>query len=133
MARPILAATLLITALAAAGCSSPTQHARPPAPTFAQAATTISTESWATVLPLPGTTPSALAMTRRDSALGLPTPGYTRAAEAWRQGDRPSLDGYTYIYLPRSDRTLLFFGASRQNERRAPRVPQRAYPWRTAW
>ncbi|MEQ8845834.1 MAG: hypothetical protein RIB58_13375 [Phycisphaerales bacterium] len=104
------------------------------APSFADAAPEAASESWAVVLSHPDVLASASAMTRRDTALGMPPAGMTRTAGAWLPAARPSLDRSVLIYLPRSDRSLLYFGTpGAHDERRAPRVPRRAYPWHTAW
>lgn len=129
----LLSALLAATGAIAGGCAVPATYSRAPAPSFAQATPSHTTESWATVLPLPRIEQSAAAMARRDDALGLPPSGYTRVAGAWRVGDRPTLERYLLIHVPRNDRTLLFFTPPAHNERRAPRVPRRAHPWHTAW
>ena len=115
------------------GCSTRAAHTRHQPPTFAQAAPTVTTESWATVLPWPGIEQDRLAYARRDTALGLPPPGYTGVAGTWRDSEKPSLTRYQFIPLSRSQHTYLFFTPNAQYERRAPRVPRRAHPWRTAW
>jgi|GEM_PF-5582971 len=119
--------------LLAQGCSSPTTHARHQPPTFAQAAPTVTTESWASVLPYPGIDQDRVAYARRDATLGLPPSGYASVSGSWQADDRPSLARYQFIPLSRSQSTYLFFTSPAQHERRAPRVPRRANPWRTAW
>lgn len=138
MAIPRLVLAASMSAMAAItmlvqGCSSPTVHARHQPPTFAQAAPTATTESWASVLPFPGVDQDRVAYARRDAALGLPPPGYAAVSGAWQADERPSLDRYRFIPLSRSQHTYLFFTTPAQHERRAPRVPRRADPWRTAW
>ncbi|MEO1277359.1 MAG: hypothetical protein AAFV77_00185 [Planctomycetota bacterium] len=118
------------------GCSTATPHARMIAPTFASATPAHSTESWASVMPNPAIGSSGLAIARRDQSLGMPAPGYVQVAGAWRGIERPSIDRYLLITVPRTERTFLFFSGSPSspyNERRAPRVPRRAHPWHTAW
>ncbi len=132
-ARVTLGVATLLLAMGLQGCSSPTTYRGHQPPTFAQAAPTTTTESWATVLPLPGVEQDRLAMSRRDTALGLPPPGYATVAGSWQDQERASLDRYRFIPLSRSQHTLLYFSAPAQHERRAPRVPRRADPWRTAW
>jgi hypothetical protein len=134
--RPVLAAlgaVTLLLAMGVQGCASPTTYQRHQPPTFAQAAPTVTTESWATVLPLPGVQQDRLAYARRDTALGLPPPGYATVAGSWEASDRPSLDRYRFIPLSRSPHHLLYFGTPAQYERRTPWIPRRADPWRTAW
>ncbi|OAB60669.1 hypothetical protein AY599_27745 [Leptolyngbya valderiana BDU 20041] len=120
-------------ALVVQGCTATRTHQRTPRPTFAQAAPASSTESWASVMPMPGVEQDSTALARRDVALGLPPPGFTSVSGSWRQNERPSIDRYWLVPLPRSPRTLLFFTSPAQRERRAPRVPYGAHPWHTAW
>lgn len=134
LGQPVLMVSLLAFGLS--GCAGP-GHAQPraQAPTFAQAApraTLASSESWASVLPLPGIEPDARASARRDVALGLAPAGFTRSAGDWPAAQPGSVERYFLVPLPRSQRTFLFFSSS-TTERRAPRPPQRADPWRTAW
>ncbi|MFI4915705.1 MAG: hypothetical protein ACIAS6_04260 [Phycisphaerales bacterium JB060] len=119
-------------AMAIQGCSTGT-YTRAERPTFAASAPRATAESWASVMPMPGGSSDALAYARRDTALGLPPPGSTPVAGAWRDQNRPSLERYWIVPLQRSPRSFLFFTAPAQHERRAPRVPSRAHPWRTAW
>lgn len=130
---PACTGAMLALTLGVQGCSTPAAHTRHQPPTFAQAAPSVTTESWATVLPLPGIEQDRVAYARRDTALGLPPPGYTSVAGAWQASERSSLTRYQFIPLSRSQHTFLFFTAPAQHERRAPRVPSRAHPWRTAW
>ncbi len=133
ISRTVLAALAALT-LGVQGCSTPTAaHRRALQPSFDQAAPTVTTESWASVMPLPGIEHDTLAYARRDVALGLPPPGYARTAGAWQGDRRPSIGRYFFVPLSRSPRTFLFFDAPAQHERRAPRVPPGAHPWRTAW
>lgn len=133
MAKRLTFVFLALIGIAAGGCASPTMHARVQPPRFADSFEVASAESWASVMPMPGIERSVEALSRRDTALGLPPPGPAGVAGAWRQGQRPTLESYRLIPLPRSERTLLFFGTERTYERRTPWVPQRAHPWRTAW
>lgn len=132
--RPALVVSLL--AMGLVGCASPKPaQPRAQAPTFAQAtprATVASSESWSSVLPLPGIEQDPRAYARRDVVMGLPQPGYTRSASDWPAAQPGSVERYFLVPLPRTQRTFLFFPTS-TNERRAPRPPQRSDPWRTAW
>jgi len=120
--------------LLAGGCSSPTTHAKTPSPRFADTAPVTTTESWASIMARPGIEPSPSAMSRRDVALGMPPSGPVGVAGAWRQDERASIDRWLYLYLPRTERTLLFFQSPDQYEsRRRPWFPRRAHPWHTAW
>lgn len=131
--RALPLAALLGVVVVATSCAPRQAHSRYQAPTFASAAQSSDVESWSSVMPMPGVEQTAMAYARRDEALGLPPAGYASVAGAWREQERPSLDGYRLIPLTRSHHTYLFFTAPAQHERRAPRVPHRAHPWRTAW
>lgn len=115
------------------GCTTPTSQPRAARPTFAHAAPQASTESWASVMPMPGTVHDTLAYARRDAALGMPPADGGYVYGSWRGSDRPSIERYFIVPLQRSPRSFLFFTSPGQYERRAPRVPSRAHPWHTAW
>ena len=115
------------------GCASTSDHTRVARPTFAQSAPQASTESWASVMPLPGTEHGTLAYARRDEALGMPSPDGGYVYGSWRGNERASIERYFIVPLQRSPRSYLFFTAPGQSERRGPRVPSRAHPWHTAW
>ncbi|GIW74747.1 MAG: hypothetical protein KatS3mg103_1269 [Phycisphaerales bacterium] len=135
-AWPALLALCVIAAIPAllAGCSIPLAQRRAAPVALAHAAHAAGREeSWASVMPWPGVEPAAWTLARRDGALGVPGPEPTASAGAWRVADRPSLDRWLWVTVPRSEQSLLFFVPRTQTPPHRQPPPLGADRWPMGW